>query len=152
MDQWAGRSRGETNFMVRSLVGKSMKDELTADDLDAAKELVSAKFVVGLMARFEESVHRFNLLLGVDEGDPVNQKCIADFSTSQGDAHEDRNADAIVEKNNWNSYSHPKAEKGSDAWQSLAKIHSLDMQLYRHVVQQFAAQRKLFQPLPEATE
>lgn len=146
LEEWASRDRGDNNWMVRNLIGKASREELTQDDLELAKDIVRTKFVVGLMDKFEESVRRFNILLGNDEGDPKNRQCINDFSTNEGDAHTFRNKKKIVKKNQFNSYQHPKAERGSDAWVSLAKIHMYDVMLYRHITEVFNQQKALFEP------
>jgi len=145
LEEWASRERGENNWMVRNLVGKDNRADLTIQDLEDAKEIIRTKFVVGLMEKFEESVHRFNILLGVDENEPQNQQCISDFSANQGDSHSKKNEDSIETKNVWNSYSHPEADRGSDAWVSLSKIHMYDNLLYRYIVELFAEQRAIFQ-------
>ena len=97
------------------------------------------------MDKFEESVHRFNILLGVDESDPKNQQCIQDFSSNQGDSHQNRNKEQIIRKNQFNSYSHPEAERGSVVWISLSKIHMYDVMLYKYIGELFKEQREMFQ-------
>jgi len=149
LEEWASRDRGDNNWMVRNLIGKGMRDALNTEDLDLAKEIVRTKFVVGIMDRFEESVHRFNILLGVDESDPKNQQCIEEFSSNGGDAHSHRNKEQIIKKNVFNSYSHPEAERGSTAWVSLSKIHMYDNMLYRYIVQLFNEQRAMFISTPK---
>jgi len=144
LETWAQRDRGENNWMVRMLVGKSNRDVLTTEDLELAKEIVRTKFVVGLMDSFDESVHRFNVFLGVDESDARNQQCIGQFTSSEGDLHASANRKVIATKNQWNSYSHPDVEFGSPAWVSLSKIHFFDILLYRYVREVFDEQRALF--------
>lgn len=144
LETWAQRDRGENNWMVRMLVGKSNRDVLTTEDLELAKEIVRTKFVVGLMDSFDESVHRFNVFLGVDESDARNQQCIGQFTSSEGDSHASANRKVIATKNQWNSYSHPDVEFGSPAWVSLSKIHFFDILLYRYVREVFDEQRALF--------
>jgi len=146
LEEWASRDRGDNNWMVRKLVGKPHSTELTIEDLDDAKEIIRTKFVVGLMDKFEDSVHRFNILLGIDEGDSKNRDCINEFTSNGGDTNSLRNEDTIVKKNEWNSYAHPEALRGSPAWVSLAKIHMYDQLLYRFIMELFADQRTLFQP------
>jgi hypothetical protein len=126
------------------LVGKSNRDLLTTEDLELAKEIVRTKFVVGLMDSFDESVHRFNVFLGVDESDARNQQCIGQFTSTEGDSHASANRKVIATKNQWNSYSHPDVEFGSPAWVSLSKIHFFDILLYRYVREIFDEQRTLF--------
>jgi len=144
IERWALTDRGENNWMVRKLIGKGPRDELNTQDLDIAMELVRNKFVVGLMGEMEESVHRFNLMLGIDQSNPKNQECINQF-TNKGDTHSFRNKEQIVKKNEWNSYSHPEVEVGSPAWVSLSKIHMYDNLLYRFVEELFVEQRIMFE-------
>ena len=144
LEKWAERDRGENNWMVRMLVGKNNRDVLTTDDLELAKEIVRTKFVVGLMDSFDESVHRFNVFLGIDESDAHNQECIGQFTSSGGDSHAAVNRKVIATKNQWNSYSHPDVEFGSPAWVSLSKIHFFDILLYRYVREIFDEQRTQF--------
>ena len=148
LKEWASRDRGDSNWMVRYLTGKSPREAVTNEDLELAKDIVRTKFVVGLMDEFDESVHRFNMLLGIDESDPKNQQCIDEYTSKGEDKHSDRNAVKIVKKNNWNSYSHPNAEVGSDAWNSLARIHEFDLSLYQFVVTLFEKQQGMFQSAP----
>lgn len=142
--EWASRDRGDNNWMVRKLIGKGPRDQLNVQDLDLAMELVRAKFVVGLMGKMEESVHRFNLMLGIDPSTPENQECINQFTSSQGDSHAAKNKAKIVKKNEWNSYAHPEVEMGSPAWVSLSKIHMYDNLLYRFIEELFTEQRIMF--------
>jgi len=147
LEKWASRKRGEDNWMVRHLVCKGMSEELTNADLELAKDIVSNKFVVGLQSQFEESVRRFNLLLGVDNSDPTNSDCINKFTSHEGGSdHSDarNNEKEIVTKNEFNSYEHPHAERGGPAWISLAKIHMYDVLLYRHVLAVYNEQGAMF--------
>lgn len=144
LEEWASRDRGDNNWLVRNLIDKPHGTDLTTEDLERAKEIVRTKFVVGIMSNFEESVHRFNLLLGMDESDETNMECINDYTANEGDKDSKRNEEEIKKKNQWNSYSHPKAERGSPAWVSLAKIHMYDNLLYRYITELFAEQRTLF--------
>lgn len=144
LEQWAEKKRGENNWMVRNLVGKDGRAVLTTEDLELAKEIVRTKFVVGLMDSFDESVHRFNIFLGVNESEAVNQECIGQFTSNGGDSHASANRNLIKTKNQWNSYGHPDVEHGSPAWVSLSKINFFDMLLYRYVLELFEEQRSLF--------
>ena len=48
-------------------------------DLIIAKELVRQRFIVGLMDEMNESIRRFNIVLGVDESSERSQQCMEDF-------------------------------------------------------------------------
>eukprot|EP00956_Cyclotella_meneghiniana_P036440 scaffold125806_cov33-Cyclotella_meneghiniana.AAC.1 len=75
LTEWASRERGENNWMVRKLVGKDPTAELTPEDLKVAMKIIQTKFVIGLLDRYQESIHRFNMFLGVDETSPRSQQC-----------------------------------------------------------------------------
>ena len=68
--------QGENNYMVRKLIGKTFHDTVFFSDLEVAKEIIRQRVLVGLVDQMEESVRRFNLLMGVDETDEQNQQCI----------------------------------------------------------------------------
>lgn len=142
LTEWASRQRGEDNFMVRKLVGKDPKAELGPDDLNLAIEIIRRKFLIGLLDRYQESIHRFNVYLGVDESLPRNQQCINEFTES-------KKSDTRGKKNEGNSYEHPEVKEGTQAWKSLAKIHSYDVALFKFIRTEYGQQAKLFE---EATE
>ena len=83
LTEWASRERGENNWMVRKLVGKDPTAELTPDDLKVAMKIIQTKFVIGLLDRYHESIHRFNMFLGVDETSPRSQQCMDEFTEAK---------------------------------------------------------------------
>jgi superfamily II DNA or RNA helicase len=99
--------------------------------------MIQTKFIVGLMNQFDESVHRFNLLLGIDENDSKNKQCIEDF------IHTEKKESKKRDLSNRNSYT--KAKEGSPAWAMLSGINSLDVALFTFIEEQFIAQRHLFE-------
>lgn len=135
LDEWATNDRGENNWLVHHLSGKKHYEVVNRNDLEMAKEMIKAKFIVGMMNKFDESVHRFNLLLGVDENDPSNKQCMSDFS--------DVSKSKAKDLSNRNSYT--KAQEGSNAWNRIAEINSLDVELFSFIEEQFDVQRKLFE-------
>ena len=155
VDEWAGHNRGEDNWMIRNLVDIAPLTPIKDSDVEIAKEIIRTKFVVGLMERMEKSIHRFNYFLGIDESDPVNAQCIEDYASTGSGTNDNKNTQKIVKKNNWNSYAHPKVERGSKAWNSLIRLNSYDVQLYMFIVETFHAQTALFpyeQGSDESTE
>lgn len=138
LTEWASRERGENNWMVRKLVGKDPTSELGPDDLKTAMEIIRTKFLIGLLDRYQESIHRFNIFLGVDESSPRNQQCINEFTES-------RKSDRRGQKNEGNSYAHPEAKEGSPAWKSLSQIHSYDVALFKFIRQEYGNQARLFE-------
>lgn len=49
------------------------------DDLVVAKEIIRKNFIVGLMNDMEESIRRFNIVLGVDYQGERGQQCMQQF-------------------------------------------------------------------------
>ena len=91
---WAENINKESNIMVKSLVGKPWSQEATEDDLTLAIGTLKSKFVIGLMNQMEESIHRFNVILGIDENEEVKKRCMRGYF-----------GHGVKKKN---SHSHPK--------------------------------------------
>ena len=68
LEQWAGMKKGnnDQNYLVRELNGKNFSDKVDENDLEVAKEMLRQRFTVGLMTKMEESIRRFNVVLGLD--------------------------------------------------------------------------------------
>ena len=143
--EWAARDRAENNWMVRQLVGKGPGDKLDLQDLALAKEMVRTKFIVGLMSNMEESVYRFNVMLGINPRDPKNQDCINQSSFIGGETHAPQSRATISENDESSSYSHPQAGPDSPVWESMLKIHMFDNLLYESIQELFTEQRILFE-------
>jgi hypothetical protein len=77
--EWANLKNFESDYCVRKLVGKKFGDPVSEMDLIVAKELVRQRFIVGLMDEMNESIRRFNVVLGVDESSERSQQCMEDF-------------------------------------------------------------------------
>lgn len=137
LEEWASNDRGENNWLVHHLAGKKHYEPVDTNDLEFAKEMIQTKFIVGLMNQFDESVHRFNLLLRIDENVSKNKQCIQDF------IHTDKKESKKRDLSNRNSYT--KATEGSPAWAMLSDINSLDVALFTFIEEQFIAQRHLFE-------
>lgn len=137
LEEWATNDRGENNWLVHHLAGKKHFETVDRNDLEMAKEMIKSKFIIGMMNEFDESVHRFNLLLGVDEKDSTNKQCMADFSQTDDSKSQKK------ELSNRNSYT--KAQEGSTAWSMIAEINSLDVELFSFIEEQFEAQKHLFE-------
>lgn len=61
--------------MVKQLAGKKQLNTATEEDLAMAMHTIKARFVVGLMNHMEESVARFNLVMGVDFNGVKEKSC-----------------------------------------------------------------------------
>jgi len=81
------------------------------------------------MHEMEESMHRFNAVMGIDESESRTRKC--------SEQHFGKGAKKT------NSNSHPKVEQDDPAWQLLAEKNSLDIQLYEYVRELFDEQKDI---------
>jgi hypothetical protein len=124
VEEWAIKDNNEANWMVRQLVHKNQDDTISIKDLDAAKAIVRDKFVVGLFDKFQESLRRFNKLVGVDIDDVKTKECI------QSHAMHPEGSTKVVE--------------GSPAYVTLMSVNFLDAMLYQYVEELFERQGELF--------
>lgn len=131
------RVNKDNNYMVKKLAGKKMNERVTEEHLRRAMETLSRRFVVGLTDRMEESMRRFDVLLGVDDSAARRGKCRQDFF---GRDEKRRNANP-----------HPQVEEGSSAWNVFAKRNDLDLRLYAHVLELFEKQRDVVADYAAAT-
>lgn len=78
--EWAKtRSTPDNNFMVKKLAGLRANETATEEDLRIAMRTIKKRFYVGLMDKMEESIHRFNFVMGIDEVQEDNQQCLEHF-------------------------------------------------------------------------
>ena len=117
------RSSGiSKNWMMRNLLGKQPRAELTRDDLEYAKYLLDKKVVIGLTDHMAESLQRFERYFGWSNTKKTFwPACYAKFGNQQG-----RNA-----------FHHPTVEPGSPEWDAIAQHYEWDLQLYQHAVDLF---------------
>ena len=94
---WAENINVDSDNIVKSLAGLPPEAKVTDRHLGIAVRTVRARFIVGLMNQMEESIHRFNIFMGVDETEKVNRECMDEYF-GHG-----------VKKSNSNS--HPKVSK-----------------------------------------
>jgi len=128
--EWIQGVNIDNDHMVKKLAGKIQRDKATREDLELAKRTVRNRFIVGLMTEMEESVHRYNAVMGIDEEEDNNgRKCMQSYF-GKG-----------VRKQNSNS--HAKVEKDSPAYQLLVEKNQLDIELYEYVLQIFDQQEDL---------
>ena len=117
------------NTLTKSLSKKNSHEEVTEQDLRIAQRTVNKRIFVGLIDNMEESIHRFNYIMGVDESSQLNRECI------------DKYFGHGVKKSNSNS--HPKVDESDPAWQYLAERNQYDVRLFEYIVQVFDEQRKV---------
>lgn len=128
--QWA-KVNNDNNFMVKKLAGKTMNAQVSDLDLDLAMRTIKERFYVGIMGEMEESIRRFNIVMGIDETEETTKKCMEEYF-GHG-----------VEKKNSNS--HPKVEEGSEEWAMIAEKNALDVRLYEYVLQLFEEQKEIIE-------
>lgn len=95
IEQFAEKNSSDNNHMVKKLAGLGVDDRATEEDLRMAMRTLRKRFVVGLTDRMEESIHRFNVVMTIDEMEEDNRRCLDNFF------HPDLGAKKI------NSYEHP---------------------------------------------
>eukprot|EP00581_Thalassiosira_minuscula_P018554 CAMPEP_0183731874 /NCGR_PEP_ID=MMETSP0737-20130205/36703_1 /TAXON_ID=385413 /ORGANISM="Thalassiosira miniscula, Strain CCMP1093" /LENGTH=352 /DNA_ID=CAMNT_0025964719 /DNA_START=314 /DNA_END=1372 /DNA_ORIENTATION=- len=124
--EWA-KTSGDNDHMMKKLAGK---ERVNKKDLELAKNTIKMRFVVGLMHEMEDSVKRFNVVMGINEKSCARSNICMD--TFFG---------AHLEKKNSNP--HPKVERDSPAWQLLAEKNRFDIELYDYVLQLYEEQKEL---------
>ena len=131
LEEWAKKRQSNHNQIVKTLTGLQTEDEATAEeDFQMAKRTLRKRFIVGLYDEMEESVHRFNAVLGIDEADTDNRKCMDNyFQDSEDD--EDKHSERYEE-----------VDESSEAYQILASNNELDLKLYKFVTDLFNEQKK----------
>lgn len=128
---WVQSNNMDNDHMVKKLAGKLQRDDATEVDLFLAKRTAKARFVVGLMTEMEESIHRFNTVIGIDESEKRSERCLGLYF-GKG-------------PKKTNSNSHAKVEKDSPAYRLLAEKNSLDIQLYEYVLELFEEQKEIIE-------
>jgi hypothetical protein len=112
--EWAEKHNADENFIVKKIVGKKLNEMVDITDLVTAKEIIRRNFIVGLMNEMEESLRRFNIVVGLDYTGEQGQMCKDQFfgSSSENEVKSDAGAQhRRTEKganDNKNSNPHPK--------------------------------------------
>ena len=79
INHWARNINQDNNSHVRHLAGIKDSEDPTEEHLVLAMNTLREKFVVGLMDEMEESLRRFNVFLGIDEGAERSVRCMNKF-------------------------------------------------------------------------
>jgi hypothetical protein len=114
--EWAEKHNQDENFIVKKIAGKKLSEIADITDLVTAKEIIRRYFIVGLMNEMEESLRRFNIILGLDYTGEGGEMCKDQFfgSTSGKEVKSLAGAHRRTEKganDNMNSNPHPKVRK-----------------------------------------
>jgi hypothetical protein len=91
--EWATRYNTDNNFFLEKLSGK-IYVEMKERDLREAMRTLRKRFVVGLTDQMEESIRRFNVVMGVDYSSGENAECLGTYFGGDEEKKE-------------NSHSHP---------------------------------------------
>lgn len=129
LQYWAENVNAENNVIVKTLAGLALEDEVSEKDLHVAMRTLSSRFVVGLMHEMEESIHRFNVFMGIDESKEESKKCLDEYF-----GHGMRKD---------NSNPHPDVDEASPAGLILYQKNEFDVRLYEYIVQLFEQQREI---------
>lgn len=84
--EWAKNNKrggADSNIMVHKLTGKAWTDRVSEKDLIVAKKILRDYVVVGLLDEAEESFRRFNIVLGIDEREARNERCMNELFNSK---------------------------------------------------------------------
>lgn len=153
--EWASQPNFESDYVVRKISGKKYGDPVEYSDLILAKELVRQRFVVGLMTEMNESLRRFNIVLGVDEEEARVHNCMDQFGVLRDEEPKggEEAPDGAVEGNpqetkthatdNKNSNKHPKFAEGTPEFEAVAGRNKLDMLLYKYIETIFEEQKDI---------
>ena len=113
------------NWMVRQLTAALPGEELTLDHLQRAKNMLSAKFVVGIVEQMDESMRQFRYFFGWREL-PGKEGCARDLQQEK-----------MVPNRR------QKPSTGTDDWMTIVNKERWDMDLYIYALEMFARQAML---------
>lgn len=133
LEQWAMEENKDNNHMVKRLAGLGVDATAKEADLHTAMKTVKHRFIVGLFDHMEESVHRFNTVMGIDESHGPQKSCMDHYF-----GH-----DLIGVASQLSSIS--EVEERSPVWNILARKNALDIRLYEFITQLFDEQRKMIE-------
>ena len=77
--EWARTQNGDNNILIKKLAGYTQTHPLTAVELELAKTTLRERFIIGRMDQFEESIHRLNTIMGIDENEKRTSHCMDQF-------------------------------------------------------------------------
>jgi len=133
MEDYAQGNGIENNWVTRFLTNK-MEGELTKEHLDQAKDILSTKFLIGLIDDGDETVKRvmkyFNWSFDPDETRQMEQEdCIKEL---------------IKDGTNVNTIGYDLPKKGSQPYSLITWQTQFDIKLYDYAKELFEKQTKLW--------
>jgi len=127
------------NWMVRQLTGTIPGDELTEDHLHRAKNMLLAKFFVGIADQMEETVRQLRLYY--EWITPQGQEtCVRDIVRGTWPGEDD----------DWEPYKLPK--RGGNEWNIVAEREKWDIELYYLGLEMFSKQNLMLNAIQHALE
>ena len=106
--EWATQYNQDENFLVKKIVGKKLNDPSDINDLVVAKEIIRTRFIVGMMNDMEESLRRFNIVLGLSDTDEQGQRCHESIFGPKDKSEVKADEGKSGANDNMNSNPHPK--------------------------------------------
>jgi len=123
----------ENNWVTRFLTGR-MEGELTKEDLEQAKEIISRKFLIGFLDDGEETVYRLMKYFDFSFSDDETKKM----------EEEDCIKDLLKDGTNANTVEYEMPKKGSQAAALIKWQTQFDIKLFTFAKEIFDAQTKVF--------
>ena len=130
------QTNNDNNHVTKKLAGLRAKDTATEADLRLVQRVIRHYFVVGLTNRMEESIERFNTVLGINEDHYRYKTCMSHFSNKNNST---KSAAASAGKENYNPHPKPTQEE----YELLANMNVLDIKLYDFVTKLFDEQNEI---------
>jgi len=122
--------------MTRMLTN-NFSGPLQTADLEAAKETLRQKCLIGLTTKMEESISRIEMFFGWKPKDLHRNGHLVPGSECRNQYFGNRGV-------HLNKNKHPPVVPGSDTWRVLEEVNRFDLPLYQYAVQLFDEQAKLF--------
>jgi len=113
--------------MVKKLAGKLQNITATEIDLNFAKKTIKNRFVVGLVNDMEESIRRFDVIMGINDKTKFYESCNREYFRGG--------------KKEKNSNAHPYIGADRYTYKLLAEQNDLDVQLYNYILELYEEQK-----------
>ena len=134
--QFAHSNYVADNWTTRTLVRKGEEEELTAEDMHTAKEILRRKALVGLYGDIFGAARHYARHFGWDKarnGGKLNQGALKCFESAilEGMKHDLEGNAGLVES---------EAREGSTAWQKIMEKNRFDFELFAYSQQLYRFQ------------
>lgn len=138
LKEWSTNTQtnNDNNHVTKKLAGLRAKDNATEADLRLVQRVIKRYFVVGLTNKMEESIERFNTVLGINDDHYRYKSCMSYFNNNST-----KKSSAAASAGKENSNPHPKPTK--EEYELLANMNVLDIKLYNFVTKLFDEQKEI---------